>query len=54
MQSVAEKLPAPFLGTFNGNGHTISHLKMETSNDSTGLFAYIGTGGKVANLKLAN
>ena len=46
--------PAPFLGTFNGNGYTISNLKIESSNKNTGLFAYIGTGGKVANLKLVN
>ena len=24
--------PAPFLGTFNGNGYTISNLKIESSN----------------------
>ena len=29
-------------------------MKIESSNKSTGLFAYIGTGGKVANLKLVN
>ena len=46
------EMPAPFLGTFNGNGYTISNLKIESSNKSTGFFAYIGTGGKVANLKL--
>ena len=29
-------------------------MKIESSNKNTGLFAYIGTGGKVANLKLVN
>ena len=48
------EMPAPFLGTFNGNGYTISNLKIESSNKNTGFFAYIGTGGKVANLKLVN
>ena len=46
--------PTPFLGKFNGNGYTISNLKIESSNDSTGFFAYIGTGGSVENLKLVN
>ncbi|MFJ7729137.1 metallophosphoesterase [Neobacillus sp. NPDC097160] len=46
--------PAPFLGTFNGNGHTISNLKILSSNNNTGFFSYIGTGGRVVNLKLEN
>ncbi|MFD0681135.1 MULTISPECIES: metallophosphoesterase [unclassified Paenibacillus] len=46
--------PAPFLGTFNGNGYTIRNLTLASSNKSTGFFAYIGTGGRVANLKLVN
>ena len=32
----------------------LSNLKIESSNNSTGFFAYIGTGGKVANLNLVN
>ena len=43
--------PTPFLGTFDGNGYTISNLKIESVNGSTGFFAYIGTGGNVENLK---
>ncbi|MFJ5714062.1 metallophosphoesterase [Neobacillus sp. NPDC093127] len=46
--------PTPFLGTFNGNGYTISNMRIESNNNSTGFFAYIGTGGRVANLKLVN
>ena len=46
--------PTPFLGTFDGNGYTISNLKIESANGSTGFFAYIGTGGSVENLKLVN
>ena len=46
--------PTPFLGTFNGNGYTISNLHIESANGSTGFFAYIGTGGSVENLKLVN
>ncbi|WP_171638177.1 S-layer homology domain-containing protein [Paenibacillus plantarum] len=44
----------PFIGTFNGKGYTISNLKISTSKNSTGFFAYIGEGGKVVNLKLTN
>ncbi|WP_230503491.1 metallophosphoesterase [Sutcliffiella rhizosphaerae] len=46
--------PTPFLGTFNGNGYTISNLKMESANGSTGFFSYVGTNGIIENLKLIN
>ncbi|MFC4306699.1 S-layer homology domain-containing protein [Cohnella boryungensis] len=46
--------PTPFLGTFNGKGYTISNLKISSSNNNTGLFAYIGTGGRVVNARLTN
>ncbi|MBA9087186.1 putative phosphodiesterase [Fontibacillus solani] len=46
--------PTPFLGTFNGKGYTISNLTIASSNNSTGFFAYIGTGGRVVNAKLTN
>ena len=39
----------PFLGTFNGQGHTISGLYIETNletlYDYVGLFGYVGAGG---------
>jgi len=38
-----------FYGTFNGNGHTITGLF-----GSTGLFDYVGEGGKITNLKCDN
>ncbi|MBP1989155.1 S-layer homology domain-containing protein [Paenibacillus eucommiae] len=44
----------PFIGTFNGKSYTISNLKISSNSNSTGFFAYIGNGGKVVNLKLAN
>ncbi len=50
-----------FIGTFDGNGHTISGLyyKEEDNYAMVGLFRYIGeynkwTGGKIRNLTLAN
>jgi DNA repair exonuclease SbcCD nuclease subunit len=46
--------PTPFIGTFNGKGYTISNLTITSSNKSTGFFAYISKGGRVANLKLVN
>ena len=46
--------PTAFIGTFDGNGYTISNLTISNSNSLTGFFSYIGTGGKVTNLKLDN
>jgi hypothetical protein len=44
----------PFRGTFNGAGHTISHLAFGTAGTwiYTALFAYVGTTGKVENVTL--
>ncbi|TVY03119.1 S-layer homology domain-containing protein [Cohnella terricola] len=47
-------IPKPFIGTFNGKGYSIRNLKISSTDSSTGFFAYIGTGGKVVNLKLEN
>ncbi|GBG06942.1 hypothetical protein PAT3040_01484 [Paenibacillus agaridevorans] len=44
--------PISFVGTFEGNGHTIRNLTIESSGSLVGFFSYIGTGGKVINLKL--
>ena len=44
---------APFTGSFDGNGHTIT-LKLTGTGDYTGLFAAIGEGGSVRNFKLKN
>lgn len=46
--------PTPFLGAFNGKGYAIRNLEISSSSNNTGFFAYIGTGGKVVNLKLLN
>ena len=43
-----------FQGTFDGNGHTISGLYGTTDTMYFGLFGYIGTEGKVKNLRLTN
>lgn len=43
-----------FLGTFDGKGHTISDLTINGSDNSTGLFSYIGATGRVVNLRLEN
>ena len=39
----------PFTGSFNGNGHTISHMTI-VGNDSLGLFGYLESGAEVKNL----
>ena len=41
-----------YIGTFDGNGKTITGLTVTVSDRYAGLFGYIGTGGKVMNVKL--
>ena len=40
----------PFSGTFDGNGHTISGLYINSDANGQGLFAVLGAGGTVQNL----
>ena len=45
---------APFTGTFDGNGATISGLSVTKCTDgAAGLFGYVGTQGKIRNLRVA-
>lgn len=44
----------PYAGTFNGNGHTISHFKLATSKKQPSLFGYISSTGSVENLRIYN
>jgi hypothetical protein len=42
-----------FLGTFDGNGHSISNVSVSLSGnyvDYTGLFGYVGAGGQIKNI----
>ena len=42
---------APFIGTLDGNGHTISNLQINNNDDTNkGLFGVIGASGVVRNL----
>ncbi len=46
-----------FTGIFDGAGHTISNLTINTGgsgNDFLGLFGFVGAGGKIENLQLEN
>ena len=43
-----------FLGTFDGGGFTISGIRISSSSDRVGLFSYVGTGGTVKNVTLAD
>ncbi|MGM9971484.1 MAG: GLUG motif-containing protein [Anaeroplasmataceae bacterium] len=43
-----------FKGQLDGNGHTISNLKITNSNVYCGIFGYIGTGATVKNLNITN
>ena len=40
----------PYTGTFDGNGHTVSGIYINTIEDYQGLFGYIGIGGTVKDL----
>ena len=42
----------PYTGTFDGNGKTITELKITGSNDYAGLFGRISSGGTVKDVKL--
>ncbi len=39
-----------FTGTFDGNGHTISELYINSNYDVAGLFGYVGRGGMIRDL----
>ena len=39
-----------FTGTFDGNGHTISGLYINSNYDVAGLFGYVGRGGMIRDL----
>ncbi len=43
----------PFLGTFNGNGNSISGLYSNSDEQYHGLFGYIGQGGRVEDVNLS-
>ena len=43
-----------FNGTFDGDGHTISNLRIASSGDEVGLFGYVGEGGTIKNVNLQN
>ncbi|GEM_PF-4749985 len=46
-------LEEPFTGNFNARGYTIKNLVVDKgSEDNTGLFAFVGSGGTVRNLNL--
>lgn len=43
----------PFTGTFDGNGYTVSGLRLNlTDEENVGLFGYVGSGGTVTNLEV--
>lgn len=44
----------PFIGTINGNGHTIYNGNISNAGKYLGVFASIGAGAKIDNLKFKN
>ena len=52
---IAADYEPAFTGTFDGNGHKITHSTITGGNNSClGLFGYIGSGGSVKNLGIEN
>ena len=46
--------PNQFIGTFDGQGYTISGVNVSSSDDYQGLFGKVSSGGTVKNVTLAN
>jgi hypothetical protein len=44
----------PFVGVFDGNGHTISNFTYSTDENDVGIFAYITGGAVIKNVGLIN
>ena len=44
----------PFMGTFDGQMHTISGIYLDSSETNTGLFSVTGEESVIKNLKIAN
>ncbi|MGI6213401.1 MAG: MBG domain-containing protein [Christensenellales bacterium] len=42
----------PFMGIFEGNGHTLHSLIISSTSDYTALFSFLGSGGVVRNLTI--
>lgn len=52
-QCMSNSMSAPFLGNFNGDGHSLKNWKLTAHADKrqyAGLFGYIGAAGSVSNL----
>lgn len=45
---------ADFWGKFDGKGHTVSGIVVESNSDYVGLFGYVGSSVSIKNLTLAN
>ena len=47
-------LNRPFIGTFDGDGHTIRGLYVNVNENYVGLFGCVGEGGTVKNVTIAD
>lgn len=43
---------SPYTGTFDGQGHTFSHLEISSDKSYTGIFSIIGPGARIQNFVL--
>ena len=44
----------PFTGTFDGQGHTLTNLSVNTTEDAAGLFGVVGAGGVVKDVNIGS
>ena len=50
---IGTSIDNPYEGTFNGDGHTISGLYIDRSDNDQGLFRYVGSSGKIEKLSVS-
>lgn len=43
----------PFVGQFDGNGHSISNLQINSTSDNVGLFGFVSGNALISNIKLS-
>lgn len=43
----------PFTGTLDGNGYTVTITSMASNTDNAGLIGYLGSSGKITNIRVA-
>ena len=50
--STSNAVGLPYIGTLNGNGHSITDINMSSTTGGVGLFANLGAGASISNLSI--